>query len=156
MRLVDKCDSQISSVACQRKSFKWYIKLFYHLLDVSMFNAYTLWLVSHDSTPTKKVILRDFVYDVWMQLLEDYGRPHDRTKGRRPTNIPDRLCGCLHFPVHTEMTASGKRKSLQCYVCRHTKRRPQKRTRVNIKCEECNVALCADKCFQEYNTLKNF
>ena len=42
MRLVDKSDMQIGTVACLRKSVKWYHKLFFHLIDMSLLNAYNL------------------------------------------------------------------------------------------------------------------
>ena len=45
MRLVDKSDMQIGSIECVRKCVKWYKKMFMHLLDVCILNAYNLWLV---------------------------------------------------------------------------------------------------------------
>lgn len=40
MRLVDKSDMMIGSVECVRKTVKWYKKLFSHLVDVCLLNAY--------------------------------------------------------------------------------------------------------------------
>ena len=41
--LVDKSDIQISFSESLRKSFKWYKKYFFHLLDTSLYNAYALY-----------------------------------------------------------------------------------------------------------------
>lgn len=42
MRLVDKADMMISSVECVRKTVRWYHKLFFHLLDVTLLNSYII------------------------------------------------------------------------------------------------------------------
>ena len=44
MRLIDKADMQIGNVECLRKSVKWYKKLFFHLIDISVLNAYNFYL----------------------------------------------------------------------------------------------------------------
>lgn len=158
MRLVDKSDSQLSSVECLRKSVKWYHKFFIHMVDVSMLNAYNIWLVRKDIQPTKKPKLREFVYSVAYQLREKYGQPTTTLKGRRPNSLPDRIMEASvprHYPVHTQMV-NGHRLRKECHVCKHTAKRPQKRTRVNIICNECNVGLCMGDCFRDYHTLKNF
>lgn len=157
MRLIDKADAQISDLKCMRKSSVWYLKLFYHLIDVSILNAFNLWLLRHESAPLKKLKLRVFLNAVCMQLLEEYGVPTKIRRGRCSVNMPDRVKGPSdrHFLKHTEMI-NGRRRSLECYVCKHTTRRPQKRTRVNVVCNECQVALCIDVCFQEFHSLKNF
>lgn len=77
MRLVDKSDSQLSNTECLRKSSKWYIKFFFHLLDTAMLNAYNMWLITREMDPSKKLKLREFVYNVAYQLLEKYGEPNN-------------------------------------------------------------------------------
>ncbi|KAK3878726.1 hypothetical protein Pcinc_016673 [Petrolisthes cinctipes] len=143
MRFVDKSDCQLSNVECFRKSVKWYHKFFFHLIDVSMLNAYNIWLVRKDIEPTKNPKLREFVYNVANQLLEEYGQPTTNIKGRLPNPIPDRIIEgySRHYPVHTEMV-NGQRLGKECYVCNHTTKRPKKRTCVNIICNECKIGLC--------------
>ena len=43
MGAVDKSDMQISLADCTRKTRKWYKKLFFHLVDITMYNAYILY-----------------------------------------------------------------------------------------------------------------
>ena len=156
MRLVDKSDSQIGSVECIRRTVKWYRKLFYHLLDMAMLNAYNFWLIRHEYHYYKRLKLRDFIYNVCMQLLQDYGQQRHLTVGRPPTDIPDRLKANTHFIVSTDVMPNGKKRLLHCKVCAHTTRGLRKRTRVTHMCEQCEVALCVTPCYKIYHTIDNF
>ncbi len=40
MGAIDKTDMLLSSVKCVRRTMKWYKKLFFHLVDMSLLNAY--------------------------------------------------------------------------------------------------------------------
>ncbi len=40
---IEKADMQVSFVECVRKSVKWYKKLLFHPLDVSVLNSYLLY-----------------------------------------------------------------------------------------------------------------
>ena len=157
MRLIDKCDSQLSQVECLRKTVTWYKKLFLHILDVTMLNAYNMWLVTKGIEPTKKLKLREFQYNVAFQLLEEFGVIREQRQGRRQVYVLEkfRLMGsaCRHYPSNTEMR-NGKKRRLNCYVCSNTNRRPQKRSRVSTMCRECDVGLCTIPCFGEFHSLK--
>jgi len=41
MERIDKTDMLLSSVECVRRTIKWYKKLFIHLIDPSLLNAYS-------------------------------------------------------------------------------------------------------------------
>lgn len=112
-----------------------------------MFNAYNFLLVKVNMEPTKKLKLREFVYNVAFQLLQEFGQPSSTMKGPRYTLMPDRITEefSLHYPVYTELV-NGQRRRLECYVCKHTTRCPRKRTRVRITCNECNTPLCVVDC----------
>lgn len=128
-----------------------------HGIDVSILNTYNILLVRKDIQPTKTK-LREFVYNVAYQFLEKYGQPTTTIKGRRPNSQPDRIIKSSvfrHYPVHTQMV-NGRRLRKECHVCKHTTKRPQKRTSVKIICNECNIGLCIGECFLDYHTLKNF
>ena len=154
MRLVDKSDSQISSVECLRKSVMWYHKFFFHMIDITMLNAYNFWLVKREMNPSKKLKLREFIHKVAFQLLEEFGQPTNTINSRRHAPQPDRIADAFHrhFAVPTDMLNEQKRR-LDCYVCKNTTRRPSKRMRVTYKCNECNIPLCLYKCFKDYHTL---
>ncbi|XP_050717184.1 piggyBac transposable element-derived protein 4-like [Eriocheir sinensis] len=65
MRLVDKSDCKLAGIECMRKCVKWYHKLFFHVVDVTMLNAYNMYLVK---TGKKK---KKFSYNVANQLEDD-------------------------------------------------------------------------------------
>ncbi len=65
MRLVDKADCMISSIECARKTLKWYKKLYFHLVDITMLNAHILFKEKTCNIPT----LQDIVIKVVRQLL---------------------------------------------------------------------------------------
>ena len=49
---VDKLDVQISFVDCLRKTVKWYRKLFFHTLDLAIFNSFLLYEVNTEKRST--------------------------------------------------------------------------------------------------------
>ena len=47
MGTVDKVDMQISFSECLRKTIKWYEKLFFYFLDLSVYNACVLYKIKN-------------------------------------------------------------------------------------------------------------
>ena len=58
MGAVDKTDMQISFTECTRKTRKWYRKLFFHIMDLCLYNAYVLYKVNTDK---RKLQFGEFV-----------------------------------------------------------------------------------------------
>lgn len=136
---------QISFSACIRKTVKWYKKLFFHMLDLSILNAYILYKQKKGIT----LELIDFRLQVIRQIFEKYGAQRDPRRGRPSADKPLRLTG-RHFP---SLTGGGSRR---CIVCSTTVKRPKKRSRTKYECSDCNMGLCITRCFQEYHTLKAY
>ena len=86
MGAVDKTDMQISLAECTRKTRKWYRKLFFHFLDLCLYNAFVLYKVN---TNNNKMLFVDFRTNVAEQLLETH-RPQRITNpgGRPSSSIP--------------------------------------------------------------------
>lgn len=157
MRSVDKADSQLSGIECLRKSVKWHQKFFFHLMDITLLNAYNIWMMKKDMCPTKKLKLREFQYAIIYQILEKFGEPTTNKKGHRHAPMPDRVNGdaSRHYLVQTD-TSNGRRRRVNCHVCLYTSQRPKKKTRVSVMCKECNVGLCLGECFRIYHSFKHF
>lgn len=68
MGAIDRSDMMISSVDCTRKTTKWYRKLFFHVLDISMLNAHALYKTQN----AKHKLFPDFHLEVIRQLLQRY------------------------------------------------------------------------------------
>ena len=161
MRLIDKADMQIGNVECVRKTQKWYKKLFFHLVDMCVLNAYNLMLVKTGNKPPS---LNNFCEDLVHQLLERYGDVQS-SSGRamsRP-DLPDRLAARDYISRHhlvdippPEMQQGDTRKNRkkgqrQCKVCATSDRRARNRKLVTQMCKECQTPLCT-LCFVQYHT----
>lgn len=162
MRLVDKSDMLISSVSCMRKRIKWYIKLFFHLVDIAMLNAFIL----HCHNSREKSPYKDFVYNVIQQLLEDYGNGTSANPEGEPIAMDvdeddsfiERIKCKEYMSRHyiTTILTNGKPNSGSCFVCKNTKKKPRCRKRIVYECNECKVPLCLRPCFMEYHSMKEF
>lgn len=157
MRMIDKKDMMVGGVECLRKSVKWYKKLFFHLIDVTMLNAYHLWCVKTGLRPK----LRLFSKAVINQLLEKYGQVQPEKGHRSVENLPDRL-QCRDYlsrhyleAVPPPEGARRPRGQKRCYVCATTERREKVRKDVGQQCKECGVGFCLE-CFKDFHTLKKF
>lgn len=153
MGAVDKVDMQVSFVECARKSLKWYKKVFFHIIDLALYNALILYQVKTGNKPS----FSDFRLKLVTQLIEKYSIRPTAASSHPPTvDNPLRLSG-RHFPtLVTQTAAQGARTQRRCHVCANTKLQKRKRKDVKYMCEECNVPLCVVPCFQEYHTKKKY
>ena len=145
---------QVGAIECVRKCIKWYKKIFMHMLDISILNAYNLWLVKTG----KRASLRVFQKKVIEQLLTRYGTVQPITPRRHHRHeLPDRLLTqdyiSRHFLECIPPTPGRKKAQRKCQVCLYTSKRERKRRDVTTWCKECGVPLCLP-CFRDYHTLK--
>lgn len=147
---VDQTDMIISSIDTTRKSVKWYKKLFFHFLDLTITNSHALYM----DVTKKKVPIADFQLSVIRQIFEKYGTrdapatlPHHRI-GEHPLRLLGR-----HFIRKIPKPTEGSRQPVRrCTVCS----RRNKRTDSTYQCDICNVGLCIIPCFELYHTKKRF
>ena len=146
---VDLADQFNSYYALTKRSYKWWKKVFMHLLLTSVTNAYIL----HRSSEAELLTSSDFRLQLAEQLVEGYER-RNVMRGRPSSSeeTPLRLSG-RHFLQHC-----GKSKP-ECVVC--TKREGGKsvhRKRTSYSCKTCvpSVALCAVPCFEIYHTKRDY
>lgn len=163
MRMIDKNDMMITSVNCLRKSRKWSRKVFFHLLDICLLNAYNMYVEGTGNQSS----LRTFNKKVALQLLQRFGtrsnihlHPGRRSQEARENPLP-RLQFTdameLHSPVNVPPTPGRPGKGQrECVVCKNTSLRPKKRRKVTTMCETCDVGLCIGPCFKAYHTLASF
>ena len=123
---------------------KWYKKLFFHLLDVSVYNAYIL----YQSKEKKTLELSEFKLEVVKELLGKHvtekppvGKPHTHLTGR----LTER-----HFPA----TISDNKYRKYCVCYNTTQKLQNKNKKTRYECKDCNVGLCIDGCFEKFHTLE--
>ncbi|CAF2785883.1 unnamed protein product [Rotaria sp. Silwood2] len=148
---IDKADMQISLVECLRKTLKWYRKLFFHMLDLPVFNSYLLYKVNTG----KKRKFVDYRLQLIHEVLQTYTVPKPTIGRPALTDQPTRLTG-RHFPSLVPETTNRQTRPRKCVVCAHTTRRPRKRTDSRYMCKDCDVGLCVVGCFEKFHTLLHF
>ena len=138
---------------CIRKTVKWYKKLFFHLTDITLLNAYNMYI----ENTGKKSSLRLFSRNVVTQLLQKYGTLTSLRPGKQSTGQIDRLSAVTfserHYISFLPLDAKGHKKQRHCHVCWNTTTRPQKKRKVTTWCPGCNIALCIDNCYKQYHKM---
>jgi len=143
MGFVDNTDMLLSSVECVRKTMKWYKKIFFHLIDLSLLNAYS----SYKTVTGNHIPNSQFQIELIRQIIEKYQT--DRVAKSRPPakDQPSKLID-RHFPSQVPATQSGRLARRRCQLCKKN----NKRTDTRYMCTECDVGLCAVPCFNIYHT----
>lgn len=156
---VDRCDQLTSYYSCPRKSIRWYKKVIFHMLDVTVVNSFLLY---RDITK-KKISLLQFREGIIRGLV---GIPDSLKDGRKLVNRgPVNL---LATPVHVTAEDSNetlaqhvlekipvppnsKRKSnfLRCRECSKNNKRGQ----TSWRCKMCKTKppLCVGECFEHFH-----
>ncbi|XP_025196777.1 piggyBac transposable element-derived protein 4-like [Melanaphis sacchari] len=143
MGSVDKTDMLLSSVECVRKTVKWYKKVYFHLIDMSLLNAYS----AYKQVTGKHPALADFQLELIRQIIDRY-----RSKVKSPKFYPIKIDELLqtqkmHFLSEVPTTEKGKSVRRRCALCNKN----QKRKDTKYLCKECGVGLCAVPCFEIYH-----
>ena len=154
---VDLMDANLARYKIIFKSRKWYIRIFFHLLDMLLANSWILWKrVKEAKGERAQLTLANFKEEVGFTLC-NLGLKSP-ARGRKPLNLENiiqtkkrrsatavpskdlRLDGMGHWPIVAQRNR-----------CRH----PNCKDRTVIKCQKCNIFLCLQKnrnCFLTYHT----
>jgi hypothetical protein len=146
MGAVDRSDLMLSYVECARKTMKWYRKLFFHLVDLTVLNSYYAWQV----VTGEKKSLPQFQLQLCRQLIQKYGTICDSTTaGRRSSQEdPVRLVG-QHFPTKLLPTPKNPNPTRKCKQCSKS---GGKRKESRYECSSCKVTLCIEPCFTTFHS----
>ena len=165
MGAVDTADALRAYLSCASVSRKWWMAVFYWVLDVAAVNAW-VWCEIKGYTKEQKAKLRQEFQDNLIAHLTGYadeeeeelrdlvGQKRPRTCRHGLTNRVGRYnrkrppacrhAAVPHWPVLVKYP--GRRKNRRCVYCWSLKRKSQKSEKdvVNtpIACEHCGVPLC--------------
>ena len=159
MRGVDRGDQMIGCYNIGRRSKKWWKRVFSHLIECALLNAFILERYANpDLYDGSSRMRRDFLsfrMEVAHQLIGNF---HFRQRaGRPPTGEQTplaRLNGQLnHWPIQ-------ETRKRECVVCsakrtKHHLSRSEMRHESRFKCSHCDVHLCISSdrdCFKCYHT----
>lgn len=144
MGFVDKADMLTACYAINRKSKRWYMRIFWHFIDVCVVNAFLAFGINAEG---KQMDLKSFRLSVAQGLI----RLSHKDKGKAKVNcnkfkvavpLERRLTENVHLPVRS----TWKR----CHVC-STK---EKQVRTFWECSGCHVSLCLNdkkNCFYDFH-----
>ncbi|OXA60346.1 PiggyBac transposable element-derived protein 4 [Folsomia candida] len=160
MGAVDNVDKSIKPYQSVRKSYKWYKKVVFNMIDVATYNSMILY--NHLHADQRAVPYKDFVMKIVREIQEKY--PTLKKPIRRPPTVPRtenpafpvRLKPCHHIAVK-HLDKNGTPSYSDCIYCKHHAEYSPKRKTTPFSCEICKVRLCiqgGDSCFKRYHTDK--
>jgi hypothetical protein len=143
---VDKSERMVNSYGIARRMWKWTKKLFFHLTDMTILNAFLI----HKSCGGKlthknfrKILTRELIY----HLQEENVIASSTSRGR-PSPMASELSR-LEIKQSQHWPYKGKRQC--CRVCSLAK---QTRSTWYF-CKKCDVGLCTGNCFEKWHTRVN-
>jgi len=144
MGAVDCVDKTVKPYQSVRKSYKWYKKVFFNLLDVAIYNSFTLY------TTTRRLAKKDyksFLLKIIEQILDKYPK-ESPNRGQPPASSINKCQ--LPMPMKL-LDENGKPKNSDCFYCKTTL---GKRKATPYGCETCDKRLCIqgrDSCFKNHH-----
>lgn len=136
---VDLSDQKICQYDFDRRSTKWWKKVFYKLLMTAVVNAHILFL----ETKHKKIPLLQYIVPLAESLIAK-GKENARIKRKksgRPSNATKLM---LNVGDHLPLEGPTRRRCARCA-------KQNKETRTKTVCTMCKVALCKN-CFAMYHS----
>lgn len=152
---VDRADQMISYYSCPRKTIRWPKKVVFHLLDISMWNAYYLFKINH--TEINLLTFRQFIIRSLLGLSATDvldGRDFvtstpSRKRKRTPSSTKNNNS---HFIEEIPIPEAFKKKGKYYLRCRNcTRNKIRKET--CWRCKTCaeKTPLCPGTCFEVWH-----
>lgn len=153
---VDRFDQMKSTYSVGRRSKKWWLRIFYFLLDASITNSYLLYCQNPNVTKLSNL---EFRVSVARGLISGFTSRKRRSIGqnyvcRNKAVMSENRQKALHVVaqelrfsnvgVHMPVESPSYKR---CRMC-STK---QKDKRSKIICEKCGVSLCLTPCFTSFH-----
>lgn len=152
---VDLLDSLIGRYKIKMRSRKWYIRLFYHFIDLTVVNSWLLYKrVKEEQNLPMQFELADWRKNIAYSLTKSGDFKNQR--GRRSISIETRRASTRALAMHPT-------RAVRTDGVGHSQIRADKRGRCKfpkcngytwIQCNKCNILLCNSKtktCFNRYH-----
>jgi hypothetical protein len=145
---VDLKDQLLNMYLVERKRMnKWYMKLFKRLLNSTVLNS----MIIFRQATGRNIDHLSFRVQLVEGLFSKYAEERSRVGRRASDNTLPRLRE-RHFIRRVAPKSQKSRPQRRCVVCtKHGKKK------LSVYCcEECNVGLCLENCFEAYHTKLDF
>ena len=157
----DLADQKVYAYEDERRTYKWYMKVFANLMHRSLLNAYVIY--SQMVAQRKEMSRGDPDFDPHSKEWKILSRVHfmkavikdllgnhcDRTTGPR-NSFPEPECKLQKLPKELSKNGKTTQREMACMVCT---KRERKRKRSTFKCTSCSVGVCP-ACFEEHKRIK--
>lgn len=151
---VDLMDAHIGRHHIQLKSRKWYFRLFYHMIDMAVVNA---WILHSSISGVKKMTQKDFRIELATTLCK-IGSVETPKRGR-PTssqqNVPHAKKKSLAVPRPPKTVVQDKTDHWPVWDVKRNRCKLQNcKGNTNVKCSKCNLNLCfhaTKNCFKLFH-----
>jgi len=141
---VDKQDQFLSYYGFTRRTNKWWKRVFFHLLDTAVVNAYILH--TQKQSTERKLTHVQFRIQLAKELLSCQPVTQTQSHSLQPAaRLTER-----HFLEKVPTRLSGKQSQRDCAVCSMKKGRKRKTT--IYQCKQCGIGCCVVPCFELYHT----
>ncbi|KAJ4440826.1 hypothetical protein ANN_10672 [Periplaneta americana] len=150
---VDRADHYCSSYGFLKKSLKWWRKLYFWILEISLVNSFHLYNLNQNSKNLPALSHLEFRKKIIEGLVGNVRNKMSRKRGRPSTgDTEDRLNGKLHL-----IRAHERKVTKDCAVCSNRKVKGG-RKETSFYCDTCErkPGLHPNKCFALYHTEKKY
>lgn len=151
---VDRNDHYCTSYGFAKKSLKWWRKLYFWILEVSIVNSFILYNIDRQQNNLRPVLHSTYRKELIKGLVGEV-RNLSRKRGRRHSAEGDdgvRLNGMYH-----SLQVQEGKKTKDCAVCSNRKV-PGGRKETTFYCATCpcKPGLHPNTCFDKYHTVKKY
>ncbi|XP_033729312.1 piggyBac transposable element-derived protein 4-like [Pecten maximus] len=165
MGAVDRCDQMVAYGSFERRTLKWWKKVFFHVIGLAVLNSYIIYKTRCQQPVLQRVFRRELVNQ--LVTASEISGASPRGRKRTSAEVLQRLTA-RHFICH--LPSSGKRDHAKrrCVVCgpaeaelfrsSHPDEPVPKRTgrETSFQCKQCQVALCIEPCFELFHTKSEY
>lgn len=152
MNFVDKFDQHLSSYKIDRKSHKWYHRIFFYFLDASVVNTFVVYKQLELPKLTMKDFRRRIIDGLVSKTFFEKENRSSNSFNARPTSTINKFKVSVPCELHLENSSHQPKRTSRrrCGYC-STKKDP---SRTNWMCSMCKVPLCLGKaknCYQLFH-----
>jgi hypothetical protein len=143
MGYVDKSDRMANSYGIARRTWKWTKKLFFHLLDMTILNAFIL-----HKTSGGKLTHKEFRETLIQDLITECHELNVTARGVSIGRPSPAVASLSRLEVKHSQHWPTKGTQRRCRVCSQNNKR-----KVSMYyCVKCDAALCIVDCFERWHT----
>lgn len=150
---VDRCDQMVSYYSSPRKTIRWYKKIIFHLLDLSVWNSYYLYKRQTGSTIQflgyREELIKSLI-GLDPEIKDGRSLIKLGTKVTYKDNVqPENRIAHYQEKIPAPLDYKRKTYFLRCKQCQKEERRKE----TSWRCKDCTAkpALCPGLCFERWH-----